>query len=477
MPVQTSHWNKIRATFDHYFANGDFDHIITEGERLLTQATAENNREKMKAGYLFLIKAHYYLGQFEKAYEYALYYQQLCEKYNDVEQDFHLHYMQAHIYEYEQNFEQVQQSIRKGVSIAITSQDYAQLCRMKIFSSHIALSMNQLEDALSEAQTSIALLQQYAPENLQLYFRCQLVLASALNRLYQQDAPSIALHTHPIAQHNPFERCRLFYTQALDSAYNQNLDLTLQQLNEAHLLALQNNDLLMQMRIVQKQAMTFEQLARYKEAFDTMKQLEQLKEAFHKSNISSNILAFSIKNNLKEMQMRANLDPLSGVYNRYYLEESANELLAQAMLHNDHICCIVFDVDNFKQINDTHGHLVGDKVIKMLGQTCQATLSDTETIIARYGGDEFVILAKSYGEQDVLNKSQRIFEAITSNKIYCDTVEFSVSLSMGIVCNRIVPTSDFKTLFHAADQALYRAKNQGKNQIVYVTDDSSEDVS
>lgn len=259
--------------------------------------------------------------------------------------------------------------------------------------------------------------------------------------------------------------------------YNQDLDLALHQLNEAYLLTQQNNDLLMQLRITQKQALIYEQLAHYKEAFDTMKRLGQLKEAFHKSNINSNIMAFSIKNNLKEMQTRANLDSLSGVYNRYYLEEYANDLLTQAMLHNDHICCIVFDVDNFKQINDTHGHLIGDKVIQMLGQTCQTVLVDSETIIARYGGDEFVILAKSYGEQDVLNKSQRVFEAITRNKIYCDTTEFSVSISMGIVCNRIVPTSDFKTLFHAADQALYRAKNQGKNQIVYVADDSSEDVS
>ncbi|MER2108826.1 MAG: diguanylate cyclase [Solibacillus sp.] len=470
MTMQTANLSEIHSTFDRYFTNGDFEQIIVEGQVLLESATRNNDSEKIRLSYLLLIKAYYYLGDIQKAYENVLYYQQLIEKVNRMNDDFNLHYVQAHIYEYEKNFNKVQQAVEKCIAIATRSQDYSQLCRIKIFNSNFLLTNGHLERALEEAQLAKNMMQLHEIQNLQLNFRCQLLIASATERLYKDSQLFNDLHVHPAIHQNPFERCRLFYTKALNNIYNEDWDLALINFHKANVLAHQQNALLMQIRIVQHSVTVYEHLTSYKEAFEAMKQLNELKETFYKTVMASRAIELNIIHNIEKIKARANIDPLSGVYNRYYLEERAGELLEEAMIQDDHICCMVFDVDNFKAINDTYGHLVGDEVIKMLGQTCNDVLKDSEAVVARYGGDEFVILSKSYGEQDVIEKSQRLFDTITNTTVSVKNMSLTISISMGIVCNKIIPTILFSTLFHSADQALYSAKRQGKNQIVYVAD-------
>lgn len=466
--MQTFNFSKIRSMFDHYFIVGNFKQIMIDGQTLLEHAFAENDTEKMKLSYLTLIKASYYLGEFEKAYEYMLHYEQLISKLDGIQEDFYVHYLKAHLYEHEKNFTEVQQAIEKCTTIATKSANYSQLCRIKIFYSHLLLTNGQLELALDEAQSVKEIAHLHAIDELQLDFRCQLTIASVLHRVSKQTKPFDNLCLHPLALQNPFERCRLFYTQATNYIYNEDWELALKHLAEANHIAKQNNSLLMQIRITQQMVTIFEKLGYYKEALQAMKNLSEHKELLYETSLSSRLMEMNVKHNLEQIKKRANLDPLSGVYNRYYLEEHANTLLEQAILQDDHICCMVFDVDNFKAINDTYGHLVGDEVIKMLGQTCSSVLSDSETVVARYGGDEFVILSKSYGEQDVLDKSQRLFDAIADTDVCYENITVKISISMGIVCNRIVRTTLFSKLFQSADQALYAAKKQGKNQMVYV---------
>lgn len=470
MTMQTVKLNKIHSKFDRYFTTGDFEKIVGEGQAMLASATQKNDAEKLKLSYSLLIKAYYYLGNIQKAYENMLYYQQIIEKSNRMNDDFNLHYMQAHIYEYEKDYTKMHQAVENCIAIATRSKDYLQLCRTKIFNSNFLLTNGHLERAFEEAQIAKNIMHVHTIENSILNFRCQLLIASATERLYKDSQLFNTLHTHPVTHQNYFERCRLFYTKALNNIYNEDWDLALINFHKANVLAHQQNALLMQLRIIQNSVIVYERLSHYKEAFEAMKQLNQLKEIFYKTALSSRVTELNMKHEIEKMKKRANVDPLSGVYNRYYLEERANELLEEAMINDDHICCIVFDVDNFKAINDTYGHLVGDEVIKMLGQTCNEVLKDSETVVVRYGGDEFVILSKSYGEQDVIEKSQRLFDAITNTTVSFQNTSLTIAISMGIVCNKIIPTTLFSTLFHSADQALYSAKRQGKNQIVYSAD-------
>lgn len=469
MPIQTSNFLKTRTMFDHYFAIGSFENIINEGHDLLAQAVRQNDVEKVQFIYLILAKAYYYLGEFEKAYEHALLYKHLVDEQGTLKEDFYVHYIKAHMYEYKKDVKEAVKALHHCIMIATNQQAYAQLCRAQIYYSKVLMQNGQLEEALKEAQIAEELALVHCSTNLQLEFRSKLMIACAHDKLTHDARLLHTLFTHPVAEQNQWERCRLFYTLATNSLDQQDPQTALTYFNQADTIAKQINAYLMQYQIVQQYIAIYEGLYLYKEAFQAMKRFAELKEIFHQAGVSNRLTELGIKHKVKMMERRVNIDPLSGVYNRYYLEEMANSWLEDATLCDEHICCIVFDVDNFKKINDTYGHLMGDEVIKMLGQTCQDVLPSSETIIARYGGDEFVIMSKSYGEADVIAKSESLFDVISARSIHYQGQTIQVSISMGIVCNRIVPTSRFTELFHAADQALYRAKNEGKNQIVYVT--------
>lgn len=473
MTIHLPDFTNVRTLFEQYFVAGNFDQVLKEGQDLLEQAWLEDEAKKVQFGYLMLIKAYYYVGEMEKAYEHVLLYRQLVEQQNRAHEDFYLYYINAHIYEYEKDFKKVKQAIDQCIAIATINEAYAQLCRVKIFHSQVLLTNGHFEQALAEAESAKELALVHSLTDLHLNFRSELIIACALEKLHNDSARINQLSLHPVAQQNLFERCRLFYTQALNAMHHKDLQTALHHFKEADCIAQKTKAHLMQLRIVTYYVTIYEELGLYKEALEAMKRFTKLKEIFYQTGLSSRIAELNVKYNVAQIQLRANLDPLSGVYNRYYLEERANSWLEQALVDDDHICCIVFDVDNFKAINDTHGHLLGDEVIKMIGKTCLDVLKNTETIVARYGGDEFVVMSKSYGEQDVLDKSQRLFDAITENFVSYEDKIIQVAISMGIVCNRILPTTVFKTLFHAADQALYRAKGQGKNQIVYVQKEAS----
>lgn len=468
MHMQTADFNQTHSLFNRYFSLGQFEQIIQEAHPLLEQALASNQLQKIKLCYVALVKAYYYLGEIEKTYEQALLYKQHLERLKLSHDDFYVHYMAAHIYEYENKTDSMQQAIDRCLNIASENAAYDELCRAKIFLSNVYLKNGQVELALAEAQQAKLIALAYQVDSAQLDFRIQLLIACALDHMQPNEALFTKLTEHPLVQQNPFEYVQFFYKRATNEIQRQNWHRALDYLQVADTMAVQQNAYLTQLRIVQHYMMIYENLQLYKEALDTTKRLMQLKEIFYQTALSSRLLELSMKHNIVQIQQRANIDPLSGVYNRYYLEGEANNWLEEASLQGDHICCIVFDADNFKQINDKHGHLAGDEVIKMLGQTCLNILSNTETIVARYGGDEFVVMSKSYGAQDVREKSQRLFEAIRSASVLYGDIQLNISISMGVVCNQIIQTTKFLDLFHSADQALYSAKNRGKNQIVFV---------
>ena len=222
-------------------------------------------------------------------------------------------------------------------------------------------------------------------------------------------------------------------------------------------------------RIYKYYASIFAHLNNYKSAFIQMQNYAHLLEQTIKLNFSSKIKELDFKHNAFQIERRANLDLLSGLYNRSYVEQVSNDWLANAKENQSYICIIVFDVDNFKTINDTYGHLYGDEVIKHIGNCCKRVFRSENTICSRYGGDEFVIVIKDFGLEYTQEITNTLFNEITQSTIKVDSVQFNITISMGVVCNDTFPSKRFTQLFRIADQALYTAKNQGKNQIVAMT--------
>jgi diguanylate cyclase (GGDEF)-like protein len=142
-----------------------------------------------------------------------------------------------------------------------------------------------------------------------------------------------------------------------------------------------------------------------------------------------------------------------------------------AMRYRAPLSVVMFDIDGFKQINDSFGHSVGDQVLQCLTQVVRAKLRSAD-VIGRYGGDEFVILCPHTSAQEALPVAERIHASSASIHVETDKGPLTVTISIGIAqtTHSSVPgpgkSDTLENLLRCADQALYAAKQNGKNRTV-----------
>lgn len=167
---------------------------------------------------------------------------------------------------------------------------------------------------------------------------------------------------------------------------------------------------------------------------------------------------------LSEAQSLAERDVLSGLYNRRRFEEDMERMFAHAQRSKQRLSLLYLDLDDFKVINDKHGHASGDKVIKSIAQAL-ALQSRRNEMLYRLGGDEFAILVADAGQHQVEALAKRVVETVAQLKFSFDGHETNAYCSLGIAT--VAPeicVSSATELMLRADAAMYRAKRQGKNR-------------
>jgi diguanylate cyclase (GGDEF)-like protein/PAS domain S-box-containing protein len=165
-----------------------------------------------------------------------------------------------------------------------------------------------------------------------------------------------------------------------------------------------------------------------------------------------------------ELFKEATRDPLTGAYTRRFFEEVAEKEIQRSVRYNRPFCLAMIDADHFKNVNDTYGHAVGDKVLKELVATCEKVLRKTD-IICRFGGEEFLILLLEIDlavAQVVTDRLRAIISNIIINTDSGQEVRFTVSI--GLVPSTY--STNYDELVKAVDEALYVAKNSGRNRVV-----------
>jgi two-component system cell cycle response regulator len=158
------------------------------------------------------------------------------------------------------------------------------------------------------------------------------------------------------------------------------------------------------------------------------------------------------------------MDPLSGLFNRRYFHERLEEELDRSRRHNTTVALLMIDIDNFKRINDQFGHLVGDIVIKGVGEILKRSVRKFD-LCTRFGGEEFAIVMPGSGPENSAPVAERIrqrIEAFRPPETELADVRVTASLGMA-VSHRSASAED---LIARADQALYDAKHAGKNRVV-----------
>jgi diguanylate cyclase (GGDEF)-like protein len=168
-------------------------------------------------------------------------------------------------------------------------------------------------------------------------------------------------------------------------------------------------------------------------------------------------------------------DPLTGVANRRKSTTMLNQLIRMASRFHQPFTFSMLDLDHFKQINDKYGHAVGDQVLRKLGKTLLRTFR-AEDVVARWGGEEFVVGTFGMPEQDAVQRMTGMLEAFRQELFTtAEGLEFHVTFSAG-VAQYPEDGVELQSLYRAADYALYQAKKGGRNR-VYVSEHTAEELS
>jgi len=164
---------------------------------------------------------------------------------------------------------------------------------------------------------------------------------------------------------------------------------------------------------------------------------------------------------VKTLEKNSNLDGLTKVYNRRALSTYLKDICSKEKLPHD-LYALILDIDDFKKVNDTHGHLAGDKVLIFIANILRKTLRDGDRVF-RYGGEEFVIILNRLDNMQCQNITNRIISLIRNNKLVYKGVSMSVTMSIG--ATKFIQGDTPDSLISRADKALYKAKDNGKDQV------------
>ena len=165
-------------------------------------------------------------------------------------------------------------------------------------------------------------------------------------------------------------------------------------------------------------------------------------------------------------------DALTGVYNRRKLTELLELEVKRALRYSQKFGLIMLDIDHFKKVNDTHGHLVGDEAIKHVAQRALATLRATD-VVARYGGEEFVVFLPGEDVAGAALAAERLREAARKPFKTLAEVDLTLTISLGVTGFR-PEAADPQALLAEADRALYASKQGGRNRVSVFRPEPSE---
>ncbi len=173
----------------------------------------------------------------------------------------------------------------------------------------------------------------------------------------------------------------------------------------------------------------------------------------------------------EELQHMAITDVLTGLYNRRGLFLLGEREIERALRYNRPLSALMLDLDHFKQVNDVHGHAIGDQVLCEISQRCLSLVREVD-LVSRYGGDEFVLLLSENNLEAACMVAERLREAVAINPIKTEAGEISITASVG-VAQANMKTPNLDALIKNADDAMYIAKNSGRNRVMVKNDKTS----
>lgn len=175
-----------------------------------------------------------------------------------------------------------------------------------------------------------------------------------------------------------------------------------------------------------------------------------------------------VRDDFARARHEAQIDALTEIGNRKFFDREIVRTLSEAVEQGLPLCLLMIDIDHFKKFNDTHGHLVGDQVLRLVARTLVENLKGRD-IIARYGGEEFVIILPETRLVDAERVANHLRNSLATKKVTKrGTNEVLGVITISIGASEYKPGEDGDTLISRADEGLYQAKQTGRNKVVCV---------
>jgi diguanylate cyclase len=190
-------------------------------------------------------------------------------------------------------------------------------------------------------------------------------------------------------------------------------------------------------------------------------------DALRNKVISSQEEINRLRSDLDRARDDAILDPMTGILNRRGFEKRIESLLAQKPADGTSHCLVMLDIDHFKGVNDTHGHLMGDRVIQAVGEILRTSVTKASHAAARYGGEEFALLLPETSLDHSMHLAETVRTRTKAMRIRHRTsqeVLLTITISGGVA--EMKPGDDAASLITRADAALYQAKNAGRDRVI-----------
>jgi diguanylate cyclase len=200
-----------------------------------------------------------------------------------------------------------------------------------------------------------------------------------------------------------------------------------------------------------------------REMRETNKALED-RLTLSKSEISN------LQHSLEAIRAESLTDPLTGLGNRKYFDRSIEMAVQSALANGDPLSLLMFDIDHFKSFNDSYGHLTGDQVLRLVGQSLRQTIKGQD-ITARYGGEEFAVVLPNTALRQALTVADHIRRAVMSKELKKkSTGEILGRVTISVGVSMLKSGDDTDSLIERADACLYAAKRNGRNRVICEAD-------
>jgi len=231
--------------------------------------------------------------------------------------------------------------------------------------------------------------------------------------------------------------------------------------------ALQNNDLPMLqtiynslVKLIEKQGNKLILCAIQKEYINILLEIQR-------ENYTHLLFEMEYNDQKKHFEKTSYIDPLTNIYNRRYFDENAEKMVEKASVENQQLALMMIDLDHFKEINDTNGHLFGDDALTITATALKDYFQPFESIVARFGGDEFIVLCQLQEDESVRTMTENLYQTLNSLSLTINDENVQLEFSIGVSTNKQGQITVVEELIHIADTALYESKRNGRNQITF----------